>query len=369
MKASELRAPMALSAIPLIEDLHDAALQQKLQRRLDGKTKPLGALGQIEALALRIGMVLGTERPTLQAPQMVVFAGDHGLADRGVSAYPKDVTWQMVGNFLAGGAAVNVLARQHGLVVTVVDAGVCHDFAPQAGLQIRKIAHGTADALLTRAMTQAQCAQALAQGREVVRGLPGNAVLFGEMGIGNTSSAALLLSRLTGTPIASCVGRGTGLDDAGLQRKIAVLEAVLTRHADASTPLDALAAFGGFEIAMMVGAVLEAAQARRLIVVDGFIASSAVLVAAALQPHVLQRCVFAHQSDEAGHARMLQHLGVTPLLRLQLRLGEGSGAALAWPLLVSACLILAEMASFASAGVATAGAMDAQGKAPQGEAA
>jgi nicotinate-nucleotide--dimethylbenzimidazole phosphoribosyltransferase len=336
-----------------ITDLHNAALTQRLHHLIDNKTKPLGALGQIEALAIQIGQILGAEQPVLQQPQMIVFAGDHGLAARGVSAYPSDVTWQMVENFLAGGAAVSVLARQHGLALTVVDAGVAHDFAPRAGLQIRKIAKGTADCSQTAAMTDAQCEHAIAQGREVVKSLPGNVILLGEMGIGNTSSAALLLSRLSGQPVAACAGRGTGLDDTAFAHKLGVLQEVLSRHTYAATPMQALAAFGGFEVAMMVGAVLQAAAERRVIVVDGFIASSAVLVASALQSLVLQRCVFAHQSDESGHGLMLAHLQARPLLKLGLRLGEGSGAALAWPLLESACRILREMASFESAGVSS----------------
>lgn len=337
--------------IPNIPELNDAALRSELQARVDGKTKPLGSLGRLEALAVQIGCILGTSSPRLDQPQLVVFAADHGLAAQGVSAYPSDVTWQMVENFLAGGAAVSVLARQHGLALTVVDAGVCHDFAPRPGLVQRKIAPGTADALIGPAMSQAQCAAAITAGREVVQALSGNALLVGEMGIGNTSAAALLLARLTDQPIELCVGRGTGLDDAGLARKVRVLRDVLVRHAQATAPLAALAAFGGFEIAMMAGAVLQAALERRVIVVDGFIASSAVLVAARLQPAVLSRCVFAHCSDEAGHALMLRTLEAQPLLTLGLRLGEGSGAALAWPLLDSACRLLSEMASFESAGV------------------
>jgi nicotinate-nucleotide--dimethylbenzimidazole phosphoribosyltransferase len=337
--------------IPAIADLHDPSLDALLQQRIDHKTKPLGALGRLESLALQIGRIQGSDRPQLMQPQLLVFAGDHGLAVHGVSAYPSDVTWQMVQNFLDGGAAVSVLARQHGLSLTVVDAGVRHDFAARPGLLLRKIGCGTGDALQGPAMTAAQCAAAVAAGREVLQQLPGNAVLLGEMGIGNSSAAALLLSRLTGRPIDACAGRGTGLDDAGLARKRLLLQQVLQRHDQATAPLDALAAFGGFEIAMLCGAVLQAALQRRVIVVDGFIASSAVLVAARLQPAVLQRCVFAHCSDETGHRLMLQQLGASPLLDLELRLGEGSGAALAWPLLVSACKLLDEMASFESAGV------------------
>ena len=334
------------------------ALTLALQHRLDQLTKPRGALGRLEALALQIGLLQQTTTPRLHAPQLVVFAADHGLTAQGVSAYPSEVTAQMVENFLAGGAAVSVLARQHGLALTVVDAGVRHHFAPRAGLLDRKVAPGTADASLGAAMSAAQCALAIEHGRGVVRGLPGNAVLLGEMGIGNTSSAALLLARIGGFELADCVGRGTGLDDAGLAHKRAVLGRVLALHDDVGTnvesardPLAALAAFGGFEIAMLVGAALQAAAERRLIVVDGFIVGAAILVAAKLEPTVLDACVFSHLGDEAGHARLIDHLGVQPLLQLGLRLGEGSGAALAWPLIDSALRLLGEMASFESAGV------------------
>jgi len=337
--------------LPPIDDLDDAALAARLQQRLDGKTKPVGALGKLEALGLRLGTILGTETPELAQPQMLVCAADHGLAARGVSAYPSDVTWQMVQNFIAGGAAVSVLARQHGLALTVVDCGVRHEFAPTHGLLIRKIAPGTADASIGPAMTAAQCEQAITNGIAVVRDLPGNALLLGEMGIGNSSSAAMLLSRLAHQDIDACTGAGTGLDAAGRAHKREVLRGVLELHAAATSPLDALAAFGGFEIATLVGAVLQAAEERRVIVLDGFIASAAVLVAAALRPQVLQRCVAAHESAEPGHRLLLAHLRLEPLLRLDLRLGEGSGAALAWPLLESACRILSEMASFESAGV------------------
>lgn len=337
--------------VPTLDDIAQPALSARLQHLLDNKTKPLGSLGRLEALAQRIGLILGTEAPNLTAPQLVVFAGDHGLAARGVSAYPSDVTWQMVENFLAGGAAVSVLARQHGIGLTVVDCGVRHDFAPRPGLVIAKIAPGTADALEGPAMTAAQRNTALANGAALVKALPGNALLLGEMGIGNTSAASLLMARLAGLDVADCTGAGTGLDAGAVQRKIGILREVLARHPDDRSPLDALAAFGGFEIATLVGAVLQAALERRVIVVDGFIASAAVLVASALQPAVLQRCVFAHRSGERGHALMLAHLRAEPLLDLGLRLGEGSGAALAWPLLVSACAIVREMASFEAAGV------------------
>jgi nicotinate-nucleotide--dimethylbenzimidazole phosphoribosyltransferase len=340
-------------SLPTIPDHCEPFLQTSLQHRIDRKTKPLGSLGRLEALSVQVGLIQGTERPVLTEPQLIVFAGDHGLAARGVSAYPSDVTWQMVENFLAGGAAVSVLARQHGLALTVVDAGVAHDFGlrPGGSLLDRKVARGTADALLQPAMTAAQCAQAVQAGMDVLRGLPGNAVLLGEMGIGNTSSAALLLSRLTGADIDGCTGRGTGLDDAGLARKRFLLREVLARHPGATAPWDAMAAFGGFEIAMLAGAALQAASERRIVVVDGFIAGAALLWASRLVPEVLGYCVWAHRSAEAGHRLMMEALGADPLLDLGLRLGEGSGGALAWPLVDSAVRVLNEMASFESAGV------------------
>jgi nicotinate-nucleotide--dimethylbenzimidazole phosphoribosyltransferase len=278
-----------------------------------------------------------------------------------VSAFPQDVSWQMVENFLAGGAAVSVFSRLNGMALTVVDCGVAHDFmaglpagSQRPGLLVRKVAggeQGTADSSQQSAMTAAQCQQAIQNGMELVKTLPGNGLLLGEMGIGNTSAASLLLARLAGLDIELCTGAGTGLDAPAVQRKATILREVLAHHPNATAPMDALAAFGGFEIATMVGAVLQAAAERRVIVVDGFIASSAVLVAHVLQPLVLQRCVFAHRSGERGHEFMLQHLGVQALLDLGLRLGEGSGAALAWPLLQAACAMLREMASFESAGV------------------
>ncbi|GAA4003950.1 nicotinate-nucleotide--dimethylbenzimidazole phosphoribosyltransferase [Comamonas faecalis] len=347
--------------IPPIPSIEDPALTARLQHLIDHKTKPLGALGRLEVLMLRIGQILGTDAPALHAPQMLVCAADHGLAARGVSAYPSDVTWQMVENFLAGGAAVSVLARQHGLQLTVADCGVAREIAVREAapgaprLVSCRIAAGTQDASSGPAMSAAQCRQALANGMAIVRGLPGNVLLLGEMGIGNTSVASLLLARLADVALDDCVGAGTGLDAAGIARKRAVLQQALDANAAATGPLAALAALGGFEVATLTGAVLQAASERRVIVVDGFITSAAVLVAARLAPQVLERCVFAHRSGERGHACMLDALQAEPLLDMGLRLGEGSGAALAWPLLDSACRVLREMASFESAGVAGPG--------------
>lgn len=302
-------------------------------------------------MAIQLGMIQNTVAPRLLQPQMLVCAGDHGLAAHGVSAYPSDVTWQMVENFLSAGAAVSVLSEQHRIALTVADCGVRHDFEPRPNLIQCKVAHGTADALEGPAMTEMQAMEAVRNGIDIVCQLPGNALLIGEMGIGNTSCASLILARLSGADISQCTGAGTGLDVKGISHKTEVLRSVLTIHSDASTPWQVLQAFGGFEIATLVGAVLKAAQERRVIVVDGFIASAAVLIASGMFPCVLERCVFAHCSNERGHKLMLDLMGAEPLLNFGLRLGEGSGAALAWPLLVSACDILSKMASFDSAGV------------------
>ncbi len=337
--------------LPRIDATANADLRARLQHKIDHKTKPQGALGQLESLALQLGLIQQREAIVLSEPQMVVFAADHGIAAEGVSAFPQAVTVQMVGNMLAGGAAINVFARQHGFALQVVDAGVAADLPAHPQLQPRKIAHGTQNICEQAAMTAEQTQAALDAGMAVVRGLPGNVVAFGEMGIANTSPAALLMACLTGISIADATGRGTGLDDQQLQHKRAVLARALARHPDATEPLDALAALGGFEIAMMTGAMLQAASERRVVLVDGFIAGAAALLAQQLAPAAREYMVFCHCSNEQGHRLLLAHLGAQPLLDLGLRLGEGTGALLAWPLLQSAARFLDEMASFESAGV------------------
>jgi nicotinate-nucleotide--dimethylbenzimidazole phosphoribosyltransferase len=339
--------------LPAIESTANLALEARLRYKIDHKTKPLGALGQLETLALQLGLIQRTESPALHGPQMLVFAADHGIAAEGVSAYPQAVTVQMVGNMLAGGAAINVFARQHGFALQVVDAGVAAELSSHPYLQPRKIAMGTKNICREAAMTRQEAHAALAAGMQAVAALPGNVVAMGEMGIANTSPAALLLSRLAGVGIVDATGRGTGLDDAQLRHKQAVLARALTRH-PATEPPDAvaeLAALGGFEIAMMAGAMLQAASERRVVLVDGFIAGAAALVAQALAPAVRDYLVFCHRSAETGHRLLLSHLEARPLLELDLRLGEGTGALLAWPLVQSAASFLNEMASFESAGV------------------
>lgn len=341
---------------PTIANIENNELYQQLQQIVDQKTKPLGALGRLETLAVHLGMIQGTTTPQITQPQIRVFAADHGLTKHGTSAYPSAVTAQMVYNFLQGGAAINVLARQHDIELKVVDAGVDADFAnspfkDHAQLLDYKVRHRSRDALSEPAMTAEECLAALENGMDVVKNMAGNLLIVGEMGIGNTSAASLLLARLGDIPINACIGRGTGLGDAGLKHKASILTQVLARHSEAQTPFDILAALGGLEIAMMAGALMQAASERRILLIDGFIASSALLAAERLAPGVAQYAVFAHHSVEPGHTHLLKLLNAEPLLNMGMRLGEGSGAALAYPLLQSACAIINEMASFNDAGI------------------
>ena len=332
-------------------------LQTALQTTIDQKTKPLGSLGKVEALALKLGLIQGTLTPALKQPAIVIFAGDHGIAHAGVSAFPQAVTAQMVFNFLRGGAAINVFAKTSGMHLKIVNSGVAQgisDFAGHPDFINTPIAQGTKNFATQAAMSTGQAQQALEAGAAVVRELAKdncNVIGLGEMGIANTSAAACIISRLANIPLEQCVGRGTGVDDAGLAQKLSVLQSAMSLHSAAQSPLDVLAAFGGFEIAMMTGAYLEAARQKMLIIVDGFITTSALLVASQMAPTVLDYCVYSHLSHEAGHRAVLAHLKADPLLQLDLRLGEGTGAALAYPLVVAAAAFLNDMASFAGAGV------------------
>lgn len=337
--------------IPSITPIADAALSRSLSDAINNKTKPLGSLGRLEPLAAQLGLIQRTMRITIDRPAILVFAADHGVVAEGISAYPQDVTWQMVENFLANGAAINVFARQNGCALRVIDAGVNHDFGVRDGLVDRKVASGTRNFAIEPAMSPLECATALEHGMALMRELPGNVVGFGEMGIGNTTAAAALMHKLTAQPASACVGAGTGLTPDGIRHKEHVVAAAVAHHTSASEPLDVLATFGGFEIAMMTGAMLQAAAMRKVLLIDGFIVTSALLVAARLQPHILDYCVFSHCSGEHGHALLLEQLGAHPLLDLGLRLGEGTGSALALPLLHAAANFLNEMATFASAQV------------------
>ena len=323
----------------------------------DRLTKPRGALGRLEPLGIRLAGMAGVCPPPVPAPAAVaVFAGDHGVLAQGVSPWPQEVTAQMVANFLAGGAAINVIARQTGAEVVVVDVGVAAVLDAAPGLVRRKVRPGTADLTATTAMSLDEARDSLDVGAEVAADLvAGGArcLVTGEMGIGNTTPAAALIAALTGRPPAEVTGRGTGIDDATLARKVEVVQAGLARHAVAiaAGPLATLAALGGMEIAALAGFIVGAAAARVPVVIDGVIADAALLVAVHLAPGVLPFCIAGHRSSEPGASAVLAHLGLEPLLDLGLRLGEGSGACLALPVVEAAARVLREMATFDSAGV------------------
>jgi nicotinate-nucleotide--dimethylbenzimidazole phosphoribosyltransferase len=327
-------------------------LAAAVRAELDQKTKPPGSLGQLEALALQLALIQDRPTPALGRCRSIVFAGDHGVADQGVSPYPQTVTQQMVCNFLSGGAAIAVLSRQFGCELHVVDCGILQPLPAHPQLLQRRLGSGCGNLLHGPALTPTQVAQALDHGAGLISLLPADAYVFGEMGIGNSTSAAALMHASTGLAAAQCAGRGTGLDDAGLARKTEVVRAAVAAQGRSEDPCVLLSRFGGFEIATLCGAMLGAAAARSVVLVDGFIATAAAAMALRLQPALRDYLVFAHVSAEAPHARWLQQLGVTALFDLNLRLGEGSGAVLAVPLLRAACAMLAEMATFASAGVA-----------------
>ncbi len=329
-------------------------ISTEIQHKIDFKTKPTGALGMLEKLALQIALIEQNPSPILLNPHLVVFVADHGLAREGVSKYPLEVTYQMVLNFVSGGAAINVFSKQNGFNLQVVDAGVMGDFPPTLPIIHQKVGHGTKSSLHESAMTLLEVEKCIELGAKVVQDISEkncNVIGFGEMGIGNTSSASLLMSKICDIPLVDCVGKGTGMDDDGLKHKIAVLANVLNKHQEEESTLQTLANLGGFEIAQMAGAMLQAAQNQMIVLVDGFIATSAFLVAHALEPNVLDYAIFCHQSDESGHKRMLEYLNVEAILKLNLRLGEGTGCALAYPIIQSAVNFLNEMASFESAGV------------------
>lgn len=329
-------------------------ITKQLQHKIDFKTKPIGALGTLEKLALQIGTIQNTLSPTLQKPTIVVFASDHGIAKQGVSAYPQEVTFQMVMNFLQGGAAINVFSKQNNIDLKIVDAGVNFNFEENENLIQAKIDKGTKSFLLQKAMTETQLQQCFDKGNKIVTQLANdgcNIIGFGEMGIGNTSSATMLMSYLCNLPIEKCVGRGTGLNDRQLENKIAILNQAKSLHGTIENLKEVLQTFGGFEIAQICSAMLTAFENNMIILVDGFIASSAFLVAQKINASIKSNAIFCHLSDEFGHQNLLDYLQAEPLLKLNMRLGEGTGCAVAYPIIESAVTFLNNMASFESAGV------------------
>lgn len=329
----------------------------QLRNAIDSKTKPLGSLGRIEELAFSIGTIYRDLTPRITNPRMLVFAGNHGITESGVSAFPSEVTAQMVLNFISGGAAINVLCRTFGIDLEIVNAGVEFEFPAHSDLVDEPIAASTKNFHLEPAMTAEQAQAAIVLGRSRVQAAVdggSNFILLGEMGIGNTSSAAAITARVTQTSIGVCTGRGTGLTDESLAHKTQVLAEALARHELAVSPLDVLATFGGFEIAAMVGAILQAHDLRIPVMVDGYITTAAALIAAEMNEATREVMIFSHRSVEPGHHVALQHLKAHELLNLDLRLGEGSGAALAFPLAKAAIEILCDMATFESAQISGA---------------
>jgi len=323
----------------------------RLQQCIDNKTKPVGSLGRLEQLALQVGTVQHSLNPTMETCQLTIFAGDHGITDAGVSAFPSAVTRQMVDNFLQGGAAANVIADTLGVDLRVVDAGVAGDRIDHPKLVNRRVGPGTANFLRDPAMSSDQYEQALSRGQALGAEGGFDALCFGEMGIGNTSAATLIMHKLLSLPIQTLCGRGTGLDDDGLRNKITVLTRAANRTPDFLQPARALIEYGGFEIVMMAGAMLGAWKTKSVVIVDGFIATAAATAAIQIQPAIRERLIFAHRSAEAGHLKVLEALQASPLLDLELRLGEGTGALLAWPILQASISMVNKMASFDSAQV------------------
>lgn len=336
---------------PPVETTGNAQLDLMVQHHLTSPHEAEHALGRMASLAMQLARIQGDGHHGLQglrleSPQLVVFAADHGVADEGVSAFPQEATRQRVLNMLAGNSPVNALAAMHGVDLTLVDAGVAShivlppDTESQAPLLVRKIGYGTRNMVLAPAMSAAQARSALQAGMDVVRHLPGNVVGLSNIGVAGNASAAQLLSRLCGVPLADACGKDQAQDEVRAQRTLERLFAAASRHRKATTPLDVLAAMGGFEIGMLCGAMIQAASERRVVILDGFVASAAALLARALVPAVTNYLVFAHRSAEPGHRLLLIHLQAQPLLDMELRSSEGTGVLLAWPLLLAAQRLL-----------------------------
>jgi len=320
-----------------------------LQDKIDNLTKPKGALGTLENLAMQIGWIQQSLSPQLNNPYHIVFAGDHGIAVEGVSPSPQEVTYQMIMNFLAGGAGINFLARQHNINLQIVDSGVNFDFDSNLGIIDKKIRKSTNNYLHEAAMTSDEMEQAIKYGAECVQDCFDkgcNVIGFGEMGITNTSSSALWMTCFTGIPLDKCVGAGCGHVGKGLEHKYNVLKQALENYDGDNSPSDIIRYFGGFEMVMTVGAMLKAAELKMIILIDGFIMTNCLLAASKLNSEVLHYAIYGHKGDEAGHRLVLEYLGAKPILDLGLRLGEGTGALCAYPIIDSAVRMINEMHSF-----------------------
>ena len=330
------------------------AIRPALIDKINNLTKPKGSLGTLESHALQIGLIQQTLTPTLQHPQNIIFAADHGIVEEGVSLSPKEITWQQISNFLHGGAGVNFLCRQHGFTLKIVDAGVDYDLPYEKGIINMKVRKGTRSYLHEAAMTEEEMELCLERGAEVVRRCHeegSNILSFGEMGIGNTSSSSMWMTCFTDIPLKECVGAGSGLDNAGIRHKYEILKQALDNYRGDGSPRDIIRHFGGLEMVMAIGAMLQAAELKMIILVDGFIMTNCILAAGKLHPEVLDYAIFGHCGDESGHKLLLEKLNANPLLHLGLRLGEGTGAICAYPIVVSAVRMINEMDNFAHAAI------------------
>lgn len=328
----------------------DTAIEASVIDKIDNLTKPKGSLGRLEELAARICMIQQILTPELRQPHNVLFAADHGVIAEGVSVSPKEVTWQQLGHFSKGGAGINFLCDQHGFRLVLVDAGVDYDIPAGHGIIDKKVRKSTRNFRHEAAMTADEFELCIKRGAEVIDEIHAttdcNIVSFGEMGSGNTSSSSMWMHLFTGIPLEQCIGAGAGLDSAGIRHKYEVLSESLARYDGDGSVESRMAWFGGYEMVMAVGAMLRAAELGMVIIVDGFIMTSCILAASRLCPTVLDYAVFGHQGDESGHKLMLEHLGVRALLHLDLRLGEGSGAVCAYPIIESAVRMINHMDSF-----------------------
>lgn len=332
----------------------DENLRPSIIDKINNLTKPKGSLGRLEEIALQIALIQQTLTPALHKPQNIIFAADHGIVDEGVSLSPKEVTWQQLSNFLHGGAGVNFLCRQHGFELKIVDAGVDYDLPYEKGIIDMKVRRGTRNYLYEAAMTQEEMKLCIERGAEVVRRCHeegSNVLSFGEMGIGNTSSSSLWMTYFTGIPLEQCVGAGSGLNQQGIRHKYEVLKRSMENYNGDGSATDIIRYFGGLEMVMAVGAMLQAAELKMLILVDGFIMTNCMLAAMQLCPSVKDYAIFGHCGDESGHKLILEYMQAKPLINIGLRLGEGTGAICAYPLVDSAVRMINEMDNFAHASI------------------
>ena len=332
----------------------DENLRPSIIDKINNLTKPKGSLGRLEEIALQIALIQQTLPPALHKPQNIIFAADHGIVDEGVSLSPKEVTWQQLSNFLHGGAGVNFLCRQHGFELKIVDAGVDYDLPYEKGIIDMKVRRSTRNYLYEAAMTQEEMELCIERGAEVVRRCHeegSNVLSFGEMGIGNTSSSSLWMTYFTGIPLEQCVGAGSGLNQQGIRHKYEVLKRSMKNYNGDGSATDIIRYFGGLEMVMAVGAMLQAAELKMLILVDGFIMTNCMLAAMQLCPAVKDYAIFGHCGDESGHKLILEYMQAKPLINLGLRLGEGTGAICAYPLVDSAVRMINEMDNFAHASI------------------